>query len=155
MIVLTVCFFISEWLIPLKYPLHNHFTKCALGYQHSSKTPPLSFSLSPLLNLQTVKVPLFRQFLPIYRFLLNPPKNQIFQWTPIILEFFILNPISSFKFLVDISQFKFLIVTEKNIFVNFFCHKIFQIFCLFFYVKIATLPLKRANPSKNWDPAKP
>ena len=50
-------------------------------------------------------------------------KNQIFQWTPIIFWFFILNSISSFnllkttKFLVNISQFKFLVkLWQKNIF---------------------------------------
>ena len=47
-------------------------------------------------------------------------QNQIFQWLPILIKFFILNFISSFKslklskFLVIISQFKFLFVTEKH-----------------------------------------
>ena len=52
---------------------------------------------------------------------LNPHKNRIFQWTPIMLKFFILNLIPSFKvtkFLIKISQFKFLVVTEKNIFAD-------------------------------------
>ena len=51
-------------------------------------------------NLQKVQVLFFRQFPPIYCFFVNPPppfKNRIFQWTLIILNFFILNPIPSFK----------------------------------------------------------
>ena len=52
------------------------------GINPASKTPPSSFSPSPLLNLQTVQAPLFRQSPPsILVFLLTspPPKNQIFQ----------------------------------------------------------------------------
>ena len=77
------------------------------------KPPPLKSANypSPLL---------FRQFPPIYWFFMtSSPKNRIFQWTLLILRFFILNPIPSFKKLklAKISQFKFLVMTEKNIFV--------------------------------------
>ena len=61
------------------------------------------------------------------------PKNQIFQWTPIILNFSCLTPphnIKVTKFLLKSSQFKFLVMTRKNIFVQ-------------------------QPPSKNWDPVKP
>ena len=51
---------------------------------------------------------------------ITPPTDP--QWTPIILRFFILNPILSFKkvtkFLFTICHFKFLVMTEKNIFVS-------------------------------------
>ena len=52
----------------------------------------------PLLNLKTVQAPLFYA-IPHYIFVFPdfPSKNQIFQWTPLILKFFILNPIPSFK----------------------------------------------------------
>ena len=70
-----------------------------------------------------------------------PPKNRIFQWTPIVLKFFIFNPTPSFKkvskFLVKISQFKFLVMTEKI----FFVYKLFlslniSDFSLFFMQKL-------------------
>ena len=56
----------------------------------------------------------------------SPPKDQIFQWTPLILNFFSsLTPshlLRVTKFLVKISQFKFLVITEKSILVyKLFC----------------------------------
>ena len=56
---------------------------------------PFFLPSSPL-NLQTVQAPpLFRQSFPyILFFLLSPPsKNWIFQLTPKLLKFFIINPI--------------------------------------------------------------
>ena len=76
------------------------------GNVHWGVNPPpqkhhLSFLLSPPspLNLQSVQaLSPFRQ-LPLYWFFVNPLplKNWIFQWTPKILKFFILNPIPSQK----------------------------------------------------------
>ena len=87
------------------------------------------------------------------------------QWTPIILRFFILNPILSFKkvtkFLFTICHFKFLVMTEKNIFV----YKVFLLLNIsdfsYFLCKNCDLPLppplkkspplSKQPPSKNWD----
>ena len=71
-----------------------------------------------------------------------------FQWTPIIIKFFILNPshlLKVTKFLVRIPQFKFLVMTEKN----FFCRWVFQILVYFlcFYVKTGTPPEKKIPSS--------
>ena len=52
-----------------------------------SKTPPHFYHQAPL----------FRQYLLYIGFSGTPAKNQIFQWTSIILKFSILNPIPSFK----------------------------------------------------------
>ena len=52
----------------------------------------------PLRSANCPSSPLFRQFPPIYvGFSWMPPKNQSFQWTLLILKFFIFNPIPSFK----------------------------------------------------------
>ena len=91
-----------------------------LGINPRQKHHPLFFA-KPLLKSENCPSPLFRQSLTIYWFFVNPPKNRIFQWTPIILKLFILNPIYLLKvtkFLVKISQFKFLVMIEKNIFVR-------------------------------------
>ena len=60
-----------------------------------------SFLPSPLLNLQTIKAHLFSRFTPSpQKICFNmhlSPKNWIFQWTPMILRTFIINPIPSFK----------------------------------------------------------
>ena len=80
-----------------------------------------TFSSSPLLKLQTIQaLSLFRQFPSYIWFFVNPPKDRIFQWTPIILNFFILNPSHLLKvteFLVEIFQFKFF---KKNL-IKHFC----------------------------------
>ena len=55
------------------------------------------FPEAPLLNLQTVRAPPFMQFPPIYWCFATPLKNQIFQRPPIILKFFIFDPIPSSK----------------------------------------------------------
>ena len=104
---------------------------CALGYQPTLKnTSPPSFLPTPsrLRKLSKPPSPLpipFSQFVPLYFGFLQSSLKSNFSvnpQTPIILKFFILNFISSFKslkitkFLVIISQFKFLNVTEKNIF---------------------------------------
>ena len=58
-----------------------------------------SFSPSPLLNLKTIQAHSFEAISPPYilDFLELSLKNRIFQSNPIILKFFILNPIRSFK----------------------------------------------------------
>ena len=64
-------------------------------YQPTYKYHPLFFP-NPFLNLQTIQTPFFIQF-PLYIvFFMNPRKNWIFQWTPIILNFLALTPIPSF-----------------------------------------------------------
>ena len=68
----------------------------ALGYQLPLKTPPL-FCQSPPLNLQTVQAPFLGNPPSSFFGELSPPKSCIFQKTPEILKFFILDPILSFK----------------------------------------------------------
>ena len=64
---------------------------------HPQKHRRFLFTQPPL-NLHTVESPFFRQFIPIYCFFPETAiKNLNFQWTPLILIFFILNPILSFK----------------------------------------------------------
>ena len=63
--------------------------------------PSHRFFQAPLLKSANCPSPLpfFRQFSFIYCFFSwapSHPKNRIFQWTPMILKFFILNPIPSF-----------------------------------------------------------
>ena len=87
-------------------------SKQSLYYQHNKKqcihsmhwtiNRPLKnatslFLAKPSLNRQTVQAPPFRQSPSLYWFFVNPPKSQIFQWTPKILKVFILNTILSFK----------------------------------------------------------
>ena len=60
------------------------------GVNPRSKTPPSPrlFCQAPLLKSENCPSLLFRQFLPIYWFLVNPSsKNWIFLWTPMILDF--------------------------------------------------------------------
>ena len=85
-----------------------------------SPQPPIFFAKPPL-NLQTVQVTPFLGNCPLYiSFSWTPPKSRVFQWTPKIFKFFILNLIllSCFlkltKLLVKISQFEFLVMTEKS-----------------------------------------
>ena len=62
----------------------------------SQKHPPLFCQVPPSFHLQTVQAPLyFRQFPLFIGFSWTPPKNQIFQWTPLILNLWSLTP--SFK----------------------------------------------------------
>ena len=62
------------------------------------KTTNPSFLPSPLIDVKTVQAPLFLGNSSLYiGFLWISPENQIFQWTPLVLKFFILNPIPSFK----------------------------------------------------------
>ena len=112
--------------------------------------PTTPFLPSPPLNLQSVQVPLFRQFLAIYWFFVNPPP--ISQWTTTILKFFILNLIPSFKInqLVKISQFKFFVMTEKNM---FFVVKYFR-FKFIFCVKPVSPPEKSHPPLSQQPPLK-
>ena len=85
----------------------------------SQKHHPL-FLAKPPLNQKTVQAP-FLSNPPYILFFQDPlpTKSRIFQWTPEILKFFILNTILSLKvtkFLGKISQFEFLVLTEKNTF---------------------------------------
>ena len=99
-----------------------------------------------------------------YRFFVTPaPKNRIFQWTPIILKFFILTPyhlLKATKLLIKISRFKFLVMTEKNIFVyKLFLSFNISDFSLFFMSRLQSslkkVTVSHQPPSKNWDPVKP
>ena len=93
------------------------------------KNHPSSFLPSPPLNLQTVKAAPFLGNPPLYWFFVNPsppPKSRIFQWNQIILRFFILNCILSFKSNEILSwNFPVWIFSynrEKKLFLNFFCY---------------------------------
>ena len=92
-----------------------------MGINPSSKTPPPLSCQAPPLNLQTVQTPPFLGNPPFILFFREPPsENRIFQWTPEILKFLIINPILLLKvtkFLVKIPLFEFLVMTGKNIFV--------------------------------------
>ena len=57
----------------------------------SQKHHPRFFVKSPLWFYKLSKPHFFRQFPAIYWFFVNPPKNQIFPWTPIIFKFLILS----------------------------------------------------------------
>ena len=114
---------------------------------------PLSFHAKPPLNLQTLRDPFLGNSSHLYWFFMNPPppKYWIFQWTPEILMFFIVNHILYFKstvtkFLVTISQFELLVMTEKYFCLStFFLIKYFR-FRFIFYIKIATTSLKKSPP---------
>ena len=84
-----------------------------------------SFSPSPLLNLQTVQAPLFRQS-PYILFFCEPPKIRFFSELLLYQHFSSLTPshlLKVTKFLVKIFQFKFLDTTKKIfLFLNFFGH---------------------------------
>ena len=157
------CIFIFRWVLwwtHWKIKLEMFIVWIGVSTPLKKITP--SFSLSPLLNLQIVR-PRFLGQNPYILFFVNPPpKNWIFQWTSIILNFLSLTEshlLKVTKFLVKISQFKFLFMTEKNIFVcKLFVIKYFR-FSFIFYVKPPT-PLKKvtpffpAAPSKNRGPVK-
>ena len=94
----------NTWLLEYKLNqgAHLHLIIMCTGVSTLlQKHHPSSFLPSPPpppINLQTVEDPHF-QAIPLYIlvFCELPHKNQIFQWTPIILKFFILNLIPSFK----------------------------------------------------------
>ena len=74
---------------------------CAFGYQSPpSKSPPLSFSPSPLLNLQTVQA--------------SPRFSQSWLYNILSLTLSHLSKVT--KFLVKITLFKFLVMTKKIFF---------------------------------------
>ena len=133
-------------------------------HQPPSKTLLSSFLPSPPVNQQTVEAPPFLGNSPHILVFGDPPsKSQIFQWTPKVLKFFILNTILSFKvtkFLGTISQFEFLVITEKNI----FAYKLFLSLNISdfnsFLCENCTPPEKSHPPpsnlpSKSWGPVKP
>ena len=107
------------------------------------------------LNLQTVQAHLSgNPPLLCWFFKNHPPKSHIFQWTPKILYFFILNQsylLKVTKFLVKFSKFHFLVMIEKNIFI----YKLFlniSDFSLFFMQKLNPL-LKKVSPLVPCNPA--
>ena len=75
-----------------------HILVCIGLQQQQQKTlPPLSYQALPL-NQQTVQAPSFQAIPPLYWFFVTPlTKSWIFQWSPKILKFFMLNSILSFK----------------------------------------------------------
>ena len=83
-----------------------------------SKTPPLFLVKSPPLNQQTFQPPspLFRQSPRIYWFFKIPPKTRIFEWTPKILKFFVLNTI-----VLNIFAYKFFLSLNISDFNLFLC----------------------------------
>ena len=88
--------FVRASLICLSFSIHVTL-QCALKYQPPLKNTTPSFLPSPPLNLQTVQALFFRQS-PLYiGFSWTPLKDWIFQWTPKLLRFFIVNSILSFK----------------------------------------------------------
>ena len=122
-------------LLP-KFPIMSH--SAHWGFNPSSETPPFFFTKPPLKFAHCPSPPPFLGNSPIYTIVLReaPLKVWIFQGTSIILKFFILNPIRSFKIaklLVKIFQFKLSVMTEKN---TFFVIKHFG-FSFIFYVKTA------------------
>ena len=61
------------------------------GINPPQKHHPLFFAKPPLKSASCPSPPFLGNSTLYVVFLVNPPKNQIFQWTP-ILKFFILNP---------------------------------------------------------------
>ena len=91
---------------------NNKYIVC-IGVSTPLKNIPTLFRQAPPLNLQTAQATHFYAIHPYILVLYESSlKNRIFQWTPIILKIFILNPI--IKFLVKIFQFKLLVMTEKH-----------------------------------------
>ena len=66
-----------------------------IGVSIASQKHPL-FLAKPPLNQQTVQAPLLGNP-PCIWFFVNPPESRIFQWTPKILKFLIVNSILSFN----------------------------------------------------------
>ena len=125
---------------------------------HWGINPPSKTSPRKSANCRS---PLFRKSPHLYWFFMTPhprPKSRIFQSNPELLKFLILTPsylLKVTKFLVKTSQFEFLVMTKKNIFAYklFLSLYIFD-FSLFFYVKIATIPLTKVTPSFSPTPSK-
>ena len=59
-----------------------YFHNLHWGINLPLKTPTLSFLPSPLLNLQIVQAPFFKQSLPIYLFFVNPRYKSDFSVNP-------------------------------------------------------------------------
>ena len=79
---------------------NNKYIVC-IGVSTPLKNIPTLFRQAPPLNLQTAQATHFYAIHPYILVLYESSlKNRIFQWTPIILKIFILNPI--IKFLVKI-----------------------------------------------------
>ena len=117
--------FLIKWFanlppLPKKKMLHH---SVHWGINPSpQKHPPSLFLAKPPYESANCPSPSFLENPSLYIDFLStsPPKSQIFQWTPIMLKFFILTPsflLKVTKFLVKISQFPFLVMPEKNIFV--------------------------------------
>ena len=117
----------------------------------STPTPPQKhhplFLAKPPLKSASCPSPIFRQYLPIYWFFVNPPlKLRFFHESPKYGSY------SSFtrsyllqvtKFLVKIFQFEFLVMTVQSILVQTFLSITIPDFI--FYLKLAT-PLKKDTP---------
>ena len=122
------------------------------GIKPPQKHHPLLSCQAPSLKTANCPSPPFLGNSPFYiGFLWSPPKSQIFQWTPKILKFFILNTILSFlkvtKFLGNISQFKFLVMKEKNIFAcKLFLSLNISDFNWFFMWKLHPPPPEKSHP---------
>ena len=111
-------------LLSKGFKLYNNFVInptaiMCIGVSIPPQKQPPSFLPSPPLKLANCPRPLFRQS-PLYigfSWILPHSKIRIFQLTPKILTFFILNTILKVtKFLGKISQFEFLVMTGKNVF---------------------------------------
>ena len=89
-------FCINCWRIQEEIPL-EHSVHWGIN-SSPQKHYPLFLAKPPLLKSANRPSPPFLGNPPyILVFHEPPPKNQIFQWTPKILKFFIINPILSFK----------------------------------------------------------
>ena len=158
--------FLIKWFanlppLPKKKMLHH---SVHWGINPSPQTPP-PFLAKPPYESANCPSPSFLENPSLYIGFLStsPPKSQIFQWTRIMLKFFILTPsflLKVTKFLVKISQFPFLVMPEKNIFV----YKLFLPLNIsdfrVFFVKTATphpeksYPLFSCNPLSKLRPCR-
>ena len=94
-----MCFLFTGFYLQMQFFMVAIVIVC-IGVSNPQKHPSFFFAKPPLKSSNCPKPasPLFLGYsLPINWFFVNPPKNRIFQWTSIILGFFILNTILSFK----------------------------------------------------------
>ena len=94
-----MCFLFTGFYLQMQFFMVAIVIVC-IGVSNPQKHPSFFFAKPPLKSSNCPKPaspPFFRLFPPYKLVFCEPPKNRIFQWTSIILRFFILNTILSFK----------------------------------------------------------
>ena len=94
-----MCFLFTGFYLQMQFFMVAIVIVC-IGVSNPQKHPSFFFAKPPLKSSNCPKPaspPFFWLFPPYKLVFCEPPKNRIFQWTSIILRFFILNTILSFK----------------------------------------------------------